>query len=226
MIVTFDDKQFLKDVLGAVNYSEGFIEGIQEGKPEFLTLFGKEVIQVLKEFVDSNARVDPQMLQHVYEWYHVGSPDARLYDVQCHLSGTGISFNYTFSQSRSIKDGSHVPFYDKARIMEDGIPVTIKPVAAQALAFDINGETVFTKTPVEISNPGGSYAKDGFKTVFDSFFSNYFTQSFLLASGMVDYLKSPFLFSKNFAGSRSGGKQLGRNTGIEFITKAATGGVF
>ena len=36
-------------------------------------------------------------------------------------------------QSESTAPGSNEPFYDKARIMEEGIPVTIKEKEAQAL---------------------------------------------------------------------------------------------
>ena len=34
------------------------------------------------------------------------------------------------------------PFYDKARIMEDGVPVTIRPKFADKLKFEINGKTI------------------------------------------------------------------------------------
>ena len=226
MIITFDDKQLLKDIMSVTQYSEGFLDGIHAGEPEFLKEFGKEIIATLKEFIDSNARVDPQALQHVYEWYMNGSADARLYDITYHEIGNGLSFGYNFSQSISLKQGSTTPFYDKARIMEEGIPVTIKPVKSDVLAFDINGESIFTKSPIEVPNPGGDHAKHGFQKVFDSFFTNYFTQSFLIASGMVNYLNNPFLYSENFRMAKSGGKQLGYKTGLQFIAKAATGGSF
>ena len=226
MIIVFDDTQLLKDIMNISQYSEGFLDGIHAGKQEFLNEFGKEVITVLKEFIDSNARVDPQALQHVYEWYMTGSPEARLYDISYHNVGNGLSFGYTFSQSQSLKQGSTTPFYDKARIMEEGIPVTIKPVKSDVLAFDVNGESVFTRSPIEVPNPGGDHAKHGFQKAFDSFFSSYFTQSFMIASGIVNYLNKPSLYSENFKMARTGGKQLGYKTGLQFITKAATGGSF
>ena len=155
MITTFNSKQFKKDMNNIVNYSVGFLDGVQRGKTVFLKTLGMETVEVMKEFIDSNARVNPQMLHHIYEWNLTGSPEARLYDISYTVSNLGLSFKSSFSQSRSIKDGSRTPFYDKARIMENGIPVTIRPRVAQVLAFDDNGETVFTRGPVEVLNPGG-----------------------------------------------------------------------
>lgn len=226
MIVTFNDMDFLKDMSNISKYSEGFLKGIQDGKPKFLSNLGKEVIKTLKEFIDSNARVDPASLSHVYEWYRSGSPDARLFDIDYKATRGGLSFNYTFSQSKSLRQGSNVPFYDKAEIMENGIPVTIVPRLAQVLVFEDNGETIFTKNPIEVTNPGGDQAKNGFRNIFDIFFSQYFTQAFLVSSGIVNYLNNPFLYSKNFKMAKSGGESLGYKTGIEFITKAATGGTY
>jgi hypothetical protein len=139
MITTFNSKQFKKDMNNIVNYSIGFLDGVHKGKTVFLKTLGMETVEVMKEFIDSNARVNPEMLHHIYEWNLTGSPEARLYDISYTVSNLGLSFKSSFSQSRSIKDGSRTPFYDKARIMENGIPVTIRPRAAQVLAFDDNG---------------------------------------------------------------------------------------
>jgi hypothetical protein len=49
--------------------------------------------------------------------------------------------------------------------MERGISVTVVPRSAQALAFEDNGEQVFTKQPVTIDNPGGSQVAGGFERV-------------------------------------------------------------
>ena len=138
MITTFNSNQFKKDMNNIVNYSIGFLQGVQKGKTLFLKTLGMETVEVMKEFIDSNARVNPEMLHHIYEWSLTGSPEARLYDISYTVSNLGLSFKSSFSQSRSIKDGSRTPFYDKARIMENGIPVTIRPKTAQVLAFDDN----------------------------------------------------------------------------------------
>jgi len=153
MRAVFNSNQFKKEMNNIVNYSVGFLEGVQKGKTVFLKTVGLETVELMKEFIDSNARVNPEMLHHVYEWNQTGSPSARLYDISYTTSNLGLSFRSSFSQSTSIKDGSRTPFYDKARIMEYGIPVTIRPKVAQVLAFEDGGETIFTQGPVRVDNP-------------------------------------------------------------------------
>ena len=206
-----------------VNYSIGFLEGVQRGKTVFLKTLGMETVEVMKEFIDSNARINPQMLHHVYEWTMVGSPDARLYDISYTTSNLGLSFRSSFSQSTSIKDGSRTPFYDKARIMEYGIPVTIRPKVAQVLAFDDNGETVFTRGPVQVMNPGGTEVEGGFEKVFDMFFNKYFSQAFLRTSGVARYLENPQVYKKDMPAGKKMGKAKGLSTGYRWIANAGMG---
>ena len=223
MITTFDSKQFKKDMNNIVNYSIGFLEGAQRGKTIFLKTLGMETVELMKEFIDSNARVNPQMLHHVYEWTMTGSPEARLYDISYTTSNLGLSFRSSFSQSKSIKDGSRTPFYDKARIMEEGIPVTIRPKVAQVLAFEDNGETVFTRGPVQVLNPGGTEVEGGFEKVFDMFFNKYFSQAFLRTSGIARYLENPQVYKKDMPAGKRMGKSKGLSTGYRWIANAGMG---
>ena len=223
MITTFDSKQFKKDMNNIVNYSIGFLEGAQRGKTIFLKTLGMETVELMKEFIDSNARVNPQMLHHVYEWTMTGSPEARLYDISYTTSNLGLSFRSSFSQSKSIKDGSRTPFYDKARIMEEGIPVTIRPKVAQVLAFEDNGETVFTRGPVQVLNPGGTEVEGGFEKVFDMFFNKYFSQAFLRTSGIARYLENPQAYKKDMPAGKRMGKSKGLSTGYRWIANAGMG---
>lgn len=223
MIVKFNNTMFKKDMKNIIDYSIGFLDGVQGGKKAFLNMLGMETVELMKEYIDSNARVNPAMLHHVYEWNRVGSPDSRLYDIHYTSSNLGLSFNSTFKQSTSIKNGSRVPFYDKARIMEEGIPVTIVPKRAQALMFDINGEEIFTKQPVEVSNPGGNEVQGSFEKTFDSFFKRYFTQAFLRASGVAKYLENPIAYKKNLSAGKKSGKVKGYQTGYRWIANAGVG---
>ena len=223
MITTVDSKQFKKDMNNIVNYSIGFLEGAQRGKTIFLKTLGMETVELMKEFIDSNARVNPQMLHHVYEWTMTGSPEARLYDISYTTSNLGLSFRSSFSQSKSIKDGSRTPFYDKARIMEEGIPVTIRPKVAQVLAFEDNGETVFTRGPVQVLNPGGTEVEGGFEKVFDMFFNKYFSQAFLRTSGIARYLENPQVYKKDMPAGKRMGKSKGLSTGYRWIANAGMG---
>jgi hypothetical protein len=219
----FNSKSFKKDMDNIMNYSVGFLEGVHRGKNLLLHTIGVETIEVLKEFIDTSARVDPEILHHVYEWNMVGSPSARLYDLSYTVSGLGLSIRSSFKQSTSIKAGSRVPFYDKANIIENGIPVVIRPTRAKALRFEQNGEEVFTKSPVTVENPGGTAAEKGFEKVIDVFFNRYFTQAFLKTSGIGRYLSNPDVYKKNLAAGRRGGRSKGIDTGYRWIANAGVG---
>lgn len=223
MRAVFNSNQFKKEMNNIVDYSIGFLEGVQRGKAVFLKTVGMETVELMKEFIDSNARVNPSMLHHIYEWNQTGSPSARLYDISYTTSNLGLSFRSSFSQSTSIKNGSRTPFYDKARIMEDGIPVTIRPRTAQVLAFEENGETVFTQGPVEILNPGGTEVQGGFEKTFDMFFNRYFSQAFLRVSGIAQYLENPQVYKKNLQAGKKMGKTKGISTGYRWIANAGVG---
>jgi hypothetical protein len=223
MRAVFNSAQFKKEMTNIVDYSMGFLEGIQRGKTVFLKTLGLETVELMKEFIDSNARVNPDMLHHIYEWNQTGSPSARLYDISYTTSNLGLSFRSSFRQSTSIKNGSRVPFYDKARIMEEGIPVIIRPRVAQALAFEDGGETVFTKSEVRVDNPGGTEVQGGFEKVFDMFFNRYFSQAFLRVSGVARYLENPEVYRKDMKVGKRMGRSKGISTGYRWIANAGVG---
>ncbi len=220
MKLVIDDTKFLKDMENIINYSAGFLEGVHAGKRQFLNTLGYQIKDVIQDFIDVNARINPESLHHVYEWYRTGSPDARLYDITYTVSNLGLSFRSTFRQSQVVKDGSKVPFYDKAKIMEQGLPVKIKPVTAKVLAFNVGGQQVFTNKEVTVVNPGGSAAAGGFEKTFNNFFDRYFAQSFLLSSGIIKYLENPIAYKNNMRSGKIGGKSAGFQTGYRWIVSA------
>lgn len=217
MRAVIDSKAFSLDLKNVIDYSIGFLDGVQAGKREFLDGLGNIISEMAGEFIDATARLNPQQLHHIYEWYQSGSPKARLYDISYTVSNLGLSFKSTLTQSSSIQDGSNTPFYNKAYIMENGIPVTITPRANGVLVFDDNGKTVFTKAPVTVENPGGTYVEGSFEEIFDEFFSRYFTQAFLRSSGVKQYLENPKVFKTNMVAAKRGGKSLGIQTGYKWI---------
>jgi hypothetical protein len=223
MRVTMNANALEKKLTNIVKYSTGFLEGAQSGKKVFLDNMGNRVIEALNRYVDAMARSDRDALHHVYEWYQTGSPASRLFDLTYTVSNVGLSVKSTFSQSMSISKNSNTPFYDKARIMELGIPVTIRPKKAPALVFQDAGETVFTKKPITIHNPGGAEAQYAYGMVFDSFFQNYFTQAFLKSSGLTNYISNPIIYKKNFAAGAQGGKSFGKKVGYSWIINATIG---
>ena len=221
MKVKFDDTQFLKEMNNVIDYSFGFLEGIQAGKRAFLDNIGKGSVEVMKEFVDSMARVDQQLLHHVYEWNQTGSPNARLFDISYTVSNLGLSLKSTFRQSTSIKAGSKVPFFNKAKLMEDCVPVRIVAKQAEVLSFiDDDGTEVFTKKPIYVENPGGEMVQGSFERVLDMFINNYFSQSFLNSSGILDKLKDTSIYKKNLSSGAKLGKSRGKEIGYRWIVNA------
>jgi hypothetical protein len=206
--VKFNDKDLFRDITNIIEYARGYVEGAEKGKPILLAQLGAATIEMAKEFIDVNARMDPQRLHHVYEWYLTGSPEARLYDLDYTVNRDSVFFTYQFKQSQSVSRGSTVPFYNKAQVMESGMPVTIKTRSANVLAFEDNGETFFRPGPIVVDKPGGAVAGQ-FGKVLDMFFNQYFRQSFLKASGIAYNLESPAEFHKNLR------KNKGRADGIK-----------
>jgi hypothetical protein len=222
MLLTTNTKSFEKQLDNIIKYSGGFLDGVQKGKTSFLKTLGQATITSMAQYVDAQARSNPSALHHIYEWNRVGSPSARLFDLQYTISNLGLSIGGTFSQSRTVKDDSNVPFYDKAKIMENGIPVTITP-KKRVLAFEVGGRTVFTPNSVTVNNPGGNEVQGSFENTVDEFIRFYFKQSFLRASGIYDYIKKPVLYKKEFKSGSKLGRSKGFQTGFRWIANVKIG---
>lgn len=220
MRVRLNTAMFEKQLDNLVDYSLGFLDGAESGKKIFLDQLGKGTVEALKLYIDAMARSNPKSLQHVYEWYQNGRPDGRLFDITYRATTVGISIDSNFRQSRSVQNGSYEPFYNKAKIMENGVPVIIRPKGDNPLVFDDNGVTVFTKKTIVNSTPGGADAQGSYERTFDNFMTRYFAQSFLSASGLYDYLSKPEIYKKNFAAGVKTGKSVGQATGFRWITNA------
>jgi len=223
MIVSFDFKKFQKTMNNVVDYSYGFIDGIEKGKPKFLEKLGREVIIALGQYIDLNARANPKAMHHVYEWYRTGSPASRLFDIDFVVNKNGLVLFSNFKQSRSMSADATTPFFNKAKIMEQGRTVVIKPKSGSVLAFEDGGQTIFTKKSITVRNPGGEEVQGSYEKIFDEFMVRYFKQSFIRASGLYDYIKKPTLYKKNFKAGSKMGKSKGIDTGFKWITNATIG---
>jgi hypothetical protein len=222
MLVRTNTASFEKQLKNIIQYSSGFLDGVQKGKTEFLKALGQATITSLGQYIDAQARSNPSALHHIYEWNRTGSPGSRLFDLQYTVSNLGLSVGGTFKQSTSIKDESSVPFYDKAKIMEKGIPVTITP-KKRVLAFNVGGETVFTPNSVTVNNPGGNQVQGSFENAIDEFIRFYFKQSFLRASGIYDYISKPVLYKTDLKAGARLGKSKGFQTGFRWIANVKIG---
>lgn len=220
MRVALNTANFEKQLNNIVNYSIGFLDGAQAGKKVFLDNLGKSVIFMLGKYIDAEARSNRMALHHVYEWYETGSPEARLFNLNYTVSNVGLSVSSTFRQSTTVSRDGNKPFYDKARIMERGIPVTISPSPGSVLRFTESGNEVFTKRPVTVFSPGGDEVQGSFGRVFDEFMTRYFSQIFLRASGLTKYLSNPTVYKKDLPEGAKIGKSRGIATGYRWITNA------
>lgn len=210
-------KTFMKDMKNILNYSYGFLEGAEKGKPEMLTKMGVTIKELALQYIDTMARVEPQKLQHVYEWYQAGSSSARLFEISCTVSSAGMTFFSTMSQSKTIASGAKEPFYNKAKIMESGNPITIKPKRAKNLVFETESGTVFTKNPVTIHHPGGQDAQGGLEDTLRTFFMQYLTQSILTSSGLLRHLSIPKEYSKYLKSGKLNGRTAGISAGHKWV---------
>lgn len=223
MRVSLESKGFEQQMQNIVQYSMGFLDGVKKGKKAFLDNLGQGTIQALALYVDSSARGNPTALHHVYEWYQTGSPNARLFDLDYTVSNNGLTFSSKFKQSRTLKEDSNEPFYNKAYIMENGIPVTITPKRSSVLVFEEGGNTVFVKGSVTVRNPGGNNVERGFERTIDEFMLTYFKQSFLRASGIYEYINKPVLYKKHLKSGSKNGRSKGIDVGYKWIANAKVG---
>lgn len=215
--VKFDTKELTKTLNNIVSYSHGFTNGVKVAQPNFNKELGLFIEEALKKYIDAKARGNPSALHHVYEWGMVGSPAGRLFEFTMINSQTFITFTGRFLPSSSISDTSTQPFTNKAEIMEKGITITINPENSNFLAFEDDGETVFTSQSVVIENPGGSGVQGSFEAVVREFFNNYLTVGLLKSAGIFDKLRYAKEYSNRFVQGSKTGSSAGMSAGKEYL---------
>lgn len=227
--VKFDNRKFRADMKNIMEYASGYVDGIKVGKQEFLHQIGLRTSEYISQFIDSMARANPGALHHMYEWYQIGKPNQRLFDIEYTVSNVGLSFmaNYLDSTTQASKrEPGEIsdPFWDKARVMEEGVPVRIVPKRSTVLYFTDpeTGEEIFTQGPINV-DWSNRETSGSFEKTFNTFFAKYFTQSFLDQAGVRKYLENPVIFSKNMKKGKLRGRPEGYSTGLRFIFNAGLG---
>lgn len=215
LAVKFDTIKLGNILKNTVQYSHGFIEGVELEKIEFNRLLGGFTIEALGKYIDAKARMNPNALHHVYEWDCVGQSNSRLFSFNVNATASNIAISGKFLPSKSISSASSDPFPDKAHIMENSIAITIKPKKSDVLAFESDGEMVFTRNSIYIEHPGGDEVAGSFGKTVDDFFNNYFKNSLLRP--FIDQLSSAKEFSDSFAQGTKSGKSVGVKAGRKYF---------
>lgn len=215
--IRYDKKNFEKTLRNAVEYSLGFLDGAKMGTIVFNTRLAQITEEALKQYIDVRARANPESLHHIYEWDRVGDPSARLFEIKATASKTNIIFSGEFIPSSSVSENSNEPFVDKANVMENAISILVEPRSSDFLAFDVDGQQVFTVNSVFVENPGGDSVAGSFGRAVDDFFEVYFTSTVLRQSGIFEQLSFPKEFAQNFATGAKMGRNAGRRAGLEYM---------
>jgi hypothetical protein len=216
--VRYNTQDFTTKINNVVEYTEGFAQGIKQNKKNFNNELGKIAVEMLKKYIDSRASAEKDSLHHVYEWGMVGSPGGRLFQLDSKASSSGIVIFGDFLPSKSVSDSSDEPFVDKANIMENAIMIEIFP-RNNVLAFEADGETVFTADTVYVANPGGDGVAGSFGKVVEDFFDFHFTAQVFMQSGLYQKLSSASEYAQFFsAGANGGGRSAGIQAGKKYLT--------
>lgn len=217
--VKVDSKNLVAKLDRSIDYSQGFLEGVQMEKITFMRFLAGFVREALYKYIDSRARVNPDALHHVYEPNQVGSEGGRLYKFNVIPTINRIMFTGEFLPSKVPPENSSDPFVNKATVMENGISITITPRNSDVLVFEDDGELVFTRNAIIIEHPGGDAVAGSFGRVVDEFFNQYMTNALLRP--LFNDLKTADEFVKGFSsGTRAAGVRAGRKyldvTGVDF----------
>lgn len=214
--LTFNYKKTIRDLFNTAEYGLGFLDGIEMNRLEFNTVLAEYTEQALGRYVDAAARGNPDSLHHVYEWGQVGYKKGRLYQLQSKATTRTITISGEFIPSRVPAPGANVPFRNKAYIMENQITVIIEPDQAEVLAFQVDGETVFTPNQVVIEHPGGEQVENAFGEKVYEFFSVYYTSRVI--PNLYKKLGVPKEYAKYYRQGVRSGRIVGVKAGKEYYS--------
>lgn len=138
------------------------------------------VSKYFEAYVDHAARIDSYRYHHIYEFNSAGNKNSRLF--RSTVKDGKISYSLIDS-SKPNQNGQ--VFVKKAFIMEAGEPILIKPTNSKTLAYEIDGEMVFSKSS-RIQESGGPFVAGAFQSIFDEFFNSKMGNKALEEFGFYD----------------------------------------
>ncbi len=191
------------DAANVIENATAYMQGIAQApnRPVVNNEIGMAVTAIahrsLSRFIDTEARLSPSSMHHVYEWNQVGKPLGRLWKLSSGYKTGTISLSADFKQSRTfvpIKNGTsrRSKFTFKADVMEKGRSVKITPKKADALFFySSSGEPVFIPKGrfVVVKSPGGKQVRGAFGKTMDRFKVSNNLNIDIEASGLIKRLE-------------------------------------
>ena len=164
---------------------------------KFQSIIFKQLEQDFNLYLDSQARVNPKSLHHMYEWKKVGNPKARLFKLSIReTNGLSFKIGSTFLPSRSTVPNTFnknkYVFANKASIMEAGMPVIIRPKSAERLVFETSTGVVYMPkgASVTVTRPGGGKATGRFQIAYARFFTGNLVSLSIKKSGFQQLFNS------------------------------------
>jgi len=191
--------------ISAFLYYEANVAAKLSSNKAFQKLFKTTIFNQIEKdfgmFIDSQARVKPRSLHHVYEWNKTGQATSRLFQLN-RLDAPGLSFkiDYNFKLSKTSvpsknrKQKSRYVFANKASVMEKGLPIIIRPKSSERLVFEIDGQAVFMPKgqSVTVKSPGGRASTNQFNLTYSRYFSGPLVSNSIKASGFQNIFGSKF----------------------------------
>ena len=187
-------------ISAAIYYQAQVISKLTTNKQfqnKFQSVIFKQIDEDFGAYVDSQARMNPKSLHHVYEWNKAGNKGGRLFNLNI-LSTDGLSFKVksNFLPSKSSVPNSfgkrrHV-FINKASVMEAGMPLIIRPKSAERLVFETSTGVVYMPkgASVTVTRPGGGKATGRFQIAYAQFFTGNLVSSSIKRSGFQQLFNS------------------------------------
>lgn len=176
------------DTSGA-NFLTGYLKGLSEEistdqhMGPVLKYVHAELARAFDDYMTAVSTSDPSRFHHVYEWNQIGNPQAKLWKNVLRGQGGNRTATWTWRASKTIvpvtqeaKDKGvqaiHV-FVWKAPVMEYATNITISPTRKTGLAYFTGPVSEpgrwklnFTKSPLDVQNPGGAQVKGAFTAAF------------------------------------------------------------
>ena len=190
-------------ISAAIFYQANVMANVTTSKAfekEFRSVIFNQIQKDFGEYMDAKARTEPSRYHHIYEWKRAGDATARLFELKA-IDTEGLSFKISSafkiskaSVPNSFSKKRHV-FKNKATVMEEGLPLIIKPKNAERLVFEVRGSMVFLPKgqSVTIKSAGGGKTTSRFRIAYAQFFRGNLVNMSIKRSGFQN------IFNKKIA---------------------------